>query len=80
MLFCCFLAVKLHVLQYFLFYLFIMFDFQGLPSNIHSEGPLIDDLDWSFADGRPGVPRLDLFLNNRDTYSLYIEIKHFPTP
>ncbi|XP_023327638.1 39S ribosomal protein L52, mitochondrial [Eurytemora carolleeae] len=29
---------------------------QGLPSNIHSEGPLIDDMDWSFADGRPGVP------------------------
>ena len=53
-----------------------MFDFQGLPSNIHSEGPLIDDMDWSFADGRPGVPRSELKKIIWIYISLY-EIKSF---
>ncbi len=30
---------------------------QGLPRNILDEGPFLDTPDWSFADGRPGVPR-----------------------
>jgi hypothetical protein len=35
---------------------------QGLPRNILDEGPFLDTPDWSFADGRPGVPRYGMFL------------------
>jgi len=33
----------------------------GLERNPSKEGPLYDIPDWSYADGRPGIPRLSLF-------------------
>lgn len=32
----------------------------GLERNPSKDGPLYDIPDWSYADGRPGIPRLSL--------------------
>jgi len=47
----------------FSFLIFSVFLLQGLPRNILDEGPFLDTPDWSFADGRPGIPRFDSFIN-----------------
>ena len=33
-------------------------ELRGLTRNPNKGGPLYDIPDWSFADGRPGIPRL----------------------
>jgi len=45
-------------------------EYQGLPRSVISCGePLVDGIDWSFADGRPGIPgqkQIKLIFNQKE--------------